>query len=47
MTKIFSVIITADTWKCHSQTNLPDDYQIKLILPIYYLARYQDILEDH
>lgn len=30
-----------------SQPNLPDDYQIKQIVPIYYLARYQELPEDH
>ena len=30
-----------------SQPNLADDYQIKPIVPIYYLARYQEVLEDH
>jgi hypothetical protein len=27
--------------KRHIQTNIPDDYYTKLVLPIYYLARYQ------
>ena len=30
-----------------SQQNLPDDYQIKQIVPIYYSARYQEVLEEH